>query len=139
MPEAEGIAALGVGLVFLAITFTIFVFFLLNLQKALKLAGEENASMAPALVWLNIIPIFNLGWMIFTVLKVSEAISNKHQAHGIEDASNGAKQIGLIYSICAICSIIPVLGFICSLVSIVCGIIYWVKVAGYNKAMQQMA
>lgn len=127
------------GLLFFVIFIAIFVFYMLSLSKALRLAGEENRQMEPGLVWLNLIPVFNLGWIIYTVLKVSEAITNKHAANGTPDPSQGAKTIGLLYTIFVIVSIIPFIGVLFGLASLVLWIIYWVKISGYNKAMEQMS
>lgn len=126
-------------LVFFLVFLVIFIFFLLSLQKALNLTGEENREMSPGLVWLNLIPIFNLGWMVYTVIKVSEAINKKHLAHNVVDPSQGSKMIGLLYAIAIICSIIPFIGGLFGLAGLVLFIIYWINIANYNKAMTQMA
>lgn len=135
-------AAAGIGivfiLIFLAIFIAIFVFYLLTLRKALVLAGPENRQMDPNLVWLNFVPLLNLGWIIYTVLKVSEAITNKLNAHDVQDPGQGAKAVGLTYGICGVVSIIPFIGMVAGLVGFVCWIIYWVKVAGYNSQMQTL-
>lgn len=129
----------GFVLVFLLVFLVIMIFFLLSLQKALTLAGAENREMSPGLVWLNLIPIFNLGWMVYTVLKISEAVSKKYAAHNVPNPSEGAKTLGLLYSISSICSIIPFLGGLFALAALVLFIIYWIKVAEFNKAMPEMA
>jgi flagellar biosynthesis protein FliQ len=140
MGGEEAIYALvGVVLVICLAALIVLIFFLISLQKALTLAGEENREMSPGLVWLNLIPIFNLGWMVYTVLKVSEAISKKHTAHNVPNPTEGAKTTGLVYSICSICSIIPIIGGLIALVGLVFFIIYWVNIAGFNKTMPQMA
>ncbi|MBU2885777.1 hypothetical protein KO507_08385 [Gilvimarinus agarilyticus] len=136
--DAMGMLFGGVGLVFLLIFIVIFVLYMLSLSKALRLAGPQNRKMEPGLVWLNLIPLFNMGWIIFTVLKVSEAINNKHTENGTPDPSEGAKTIGLLYTIFALLTLIPILGMFLGLASLILWIVYWVKVSGYNNAMQQM-
>jgi len=141
MYDSSGAAAaaiLGIVVVFLLAFLIVMIFFLISLQKALTLSGAENRDMSPGLVWLNLIPVFNLGWMIYTVLKVSEAISKKYTAHNVPNPTEGAKTNGLVYSICSICSLIPFLGGFIALVGLVFFIIYWVNIAGFNKAMQEM-
>ncbi|NVJ59446.1 MAG: hypothetical protein HWE27_03600 [Gammaproteobacteria bacterium] len=125
-------------LVFVLAIIAIYCLFLYSLQKALNNAGPENAGMSGGLVWLNLIPIFNIGWMIYTVIKVSEAIAKKHAAHGVADPSNGGKTIGLVYAIANACQIIPVVNMISWLVAIITWIIYWVKISGYNTTMPQL-
>lgn len=129
------VMSLGILAVFTLIFVVIFVLYLLSLSKALHLAGPQNRKMGPGLVWLNLIPIFNLGWGIYTVLKVSEAITNKHIENGTPDPSAGAKTIGLFYTILGILSFLPFVG----LIAFILWIVYWVKVSGYNAVMQQMS
>lgn len=136
--ESIGIWAGVLTLALLVFVLVIVVFYLLSLARALKLAGPQNRKMAPGLVWLNLIPIFNLGWMIYTVLKVSEAIASRHAENGTPDPSEGAKTIGLLYTVFALLSFIPLFGALLGLASIVLWIIYWVKVADYNRVMLQM-
>ena len=53
---------LGIGLI------ALLVIFLMNLSKLLKSCGE-HAAMSPNLVWLNLVPIVNAGWMITQLSK----------------------------------------------------------------------
>ena len=39
-----------------------YIFFLLALQKTLKVISPENRKMPPGNVWLMFIPIFNIFW-----------------------------------------------------------------------------
>ena len=116
---------LGIG----AIVFIIAVFFCLSLQKALILTGADNRRMSPGLVWLNLIPIFNLGWIIYTTLKISEAITAKNKQNGVADPEQGAKAVGLVFSISTATFIVPV--------SLVSGLMYWLKISDYNKSMSK--
>ena len=75
---------LGIGLI------ALLVIFLMNLSKLLKSCGE-HAAMSPNLVWLNLVPIVNAGWMIYTVIKVSESIEKSFRANGSQDPGKGAR------------------------------------------------
>ncbi len=115
-----------------AIGIVIGVFFLLTLQKCLNSVSPANRAMQPAMVWLNLIPIFGLFWMIFTALKIAESVVKEGQARNV-DVGDGGKVIGLLFPILGICGVIPILGLLCSVGSVVCWILYWVKVAGFTK------
>src|SRR5512136_1477283 len=58
------------------------IFFFLNLQNLLNNVSPANQGMSPGLVWLNFIPIFNLGWFIYTVIKVKDSVSAEYRARG---------------------------------------------------------
>ncbi|MCP4180796.1 MAG: hypothetical protein GY756_23800 [bacterium] len=105
--------------------------FLLSLYKSLQLAGQSKRRMSPGLVWLNLIPIFNLFWLFYTCAKVAEAIKNKLGNKG----KDGAWKIGLTYCILIWLSFIPYIGIILTVLCIIMWLIYWTKIAAYNKLM----
>lgn len=111
------------------------VFFILTLQKALKRCSLENQAMSPGLVWLLLVPFFSLIWIFFVVLKISESLHIEFQQRGISAEPYPGKSIGLAFSILAACSIIPVVGMFTGIASLVCWIIYWIKIAGYSNQL----
>lgn len=127
-----------IALVVVALLFVPLVFYCLSMQKALRLAGPENRSMEPGLVWLMFIPIFHLVWHFFVVKNVSEAARKWAVAHG-KDLGDGGWSLGLTACILACCGIIPILGVLASIGALVCVIIWWVKVAGFNAMMEGRA
>ena len=56
------------------------VFFLIHLQKLLNKCSVNNRAMEPGMVWLNLIPLFNLGWVFYTVFKVTESLKTEFKA-----------------------------------------------------------
>ena len=135
-------AATKVGLLFgvmigFAIVLVPLIFFLLTLQKALNRCSPENRAMAPAMVWLMLIPLFNLVWQFFVVLNVAKSLGAEFQKRGIVDEPEPGKKLGLIACILGCCGIIPLLGVLCSLAALVCYIIYWVKIAGFSAKIAQ--
>ena len=116
------------------ITTSVLVLFLLSLSKLLKNC-DKYATMSPGLVWLNLIPIFNFGWMIYTVIKISESIGKKFEAHGVQNPDNGAKVTGLVYSISF--AMAPFVVFT-AVVGLIFWIMYWVKITKYNKNLPEM-
>ena len=90
------------------------------------------------MVWLMLIPLFNLVWHFFVVKNVSESIKSWAAENGknVEDAGY---TFGLICCIAQCCGLIPVVNMLAGPVSLVCFIIWWVKVAGFNKLMSGQA
>ena len=108
-----------------------FVFFLINLSKTIQACSTENQMMNPGHVWLNFIPLFSLGWIIYTVIKVNESLEKEYLSRGKDiEKLKGAKGVGLAFGICCPCSIIPGV----SIGAIVLFIIYWVKT--YNIRLE---
>lgn len=122
-------------LVGMAIGLAIAIFYILTMQKALDLARERHQKMKPAMVWLMLIPLFNLVWHFFVVKQVSESIKSWAAEHG-QNVDDAGYMIGLIACIANCCGLIPLVNILAGPVALVCFIIWWVKVAGFNKLMR---
>ncbi len=68
------LAGIGV-IIILGVYLLPWFFFLMNLQALLTNVSPENRRMSPGKVWLNFIPLFQLGWFIYTVVKVRDSLS----------------------------------------------------------------
>ena len=92
-----------------------------------------HRKMEPGLVWLLMIPCFNIVWNFFVYLRLSESYKAYFAAVGRDDGSDYGRGLGLAYAICAVCGIIPYLGILASLASLVLLIILLVKLTGYKN------
>lgn len=128
-PEA---LALLINLVWLVVVIIPAIFFLLSLQKCLNRISEQNREMSPGHVWLNLIPLFNLGWLIYTVMKISKSVKNEGGSRDTTELGDGAYGVGLACSICFILSFIPLVG----IAAFILWIIYWVKIVGINGKLE---
>ena len=112
------------------------IFFLVSLMKTLQECDSKNRTMEPGLVWLNLIPIFSLGWMFYTVIKVWDALKAEFKSRNLQSNDpQFAYSIGLAYCITLACSIIPFIGFFTSISSFILWIIYWVKTHKYSTQL----
>jgi uncharacterized membrane protein len=138
MPFLQGVGLIGI-IIGVLIGFAIFllpmVFYILTLQKALNKCAPENRAMEPAVTWLLIIPCFGLIWHFFVVMNMSKSLAAEFQKRGVTAEPEPGKMLGLIMCILAVCSIIPLLGPLCALGSLVCWVIYWVKIAEFSKKL----
>lgn len=131
----------GIGVIILLGIFLLpWFFFLLNLQNLLDHVSPANRRMTPGLVWLNFIPIFHLGWFIYTVIKVKDSVSAEFQSRGwIVDGDLGYN-VGLTAGILWIASFfigwIPFIGWVLPLAGVVCWIIYWLKISDLKHRLE---
>ena len=115
-----------------------YIFFLVHLSKLLSKCNPENRDMEPGLVFLNLIPLFNLGWIFYTVIKVRDALKAEFLLRDLKsDDPEFSFGVGLAYCITAACSIIPVIGTFTALASLVLWIIYWVQTNKYSKQLDR--
>ena len=137
-PLAAGAGAAGiliVALIVFAVMLLPAIFYLLALQKALNRCSPENRAMAPGMVWLMLIPLFNIVWHFFVVINVAKSLGAEFQKRGITEEPEPGKKIGMIMCILACCGIIPILGILCSIGALVCWILYWIKITGFSAKL----
>ncbi len=115
------------------------IFFLLSLQKNLNAISESNRTMNPPMVWLNLIPLFNWGWMIYTAIKISESLEKELTARNISFDAKPAYALGLTFSIMNATGIlwswIPILGLLIAIGLLVVWIMYWVQISKFTKQL----
>lgn len=112
------------------------IFYLLTLQNTMKAVSVQNQKMPPGQVWLELIPVFNLVWQFFNVINVSDSIRNECLARGISmDEDRPAYSIGMAHCILACCSVVPFLGSLAAIASLICWIVFWVKIANYKTKL----
>src|SRR5579871_6852614 len=100
------------------------IFYLLSLQRALEQCAPASRTMSPGMVWLLLIPVFNLIWHFFVVTNLSKSLRHEFSRRTLpnEEAEPG-KIIGLAMCILGVISVIPVLGVVTSIASLICWII----------------
>ncbi len=111
------------------------IFYLLNLQNLLKECSLDNQQIPPGNVWLMLIPLFNIVFQFIMYQKISESIKREFESRGRPQSGDYLKSIGLAMSILTICSIVPILGGLCSIANLVLFIMYWVKSNGFKNQL----
>jgi hypothetical protein len=112
------------------------IFYLLTLQNVLIRCAPASRTMEPGMVWLSLIPFFNLIWNFFVVMGIAKSLGNEYVRRRMPSPEPAPGQsIGLAMSICMCCCIIPLLGALTGLVAFVLWILYWIKVAEYSRRL----
>lgn len=125
-------------LLFIAVILTAIiatVLYCITLQNALQAVSPHNRKMKPGNVWLLFIPFFNLVWNFIVVDAIASSFQKEYERFGVVQANKPTYRIGLTMAILQAASLIPVIGIITSLASIVCLIIYWLQV---NKCKNEL-
>jgi hypothetical protein len=130
-----GLSFIGFFFVVFAILILPTVFFLLTLQRALSKCAPANRTMSPGLVWLQIIPFFGFIWQFFVVIAVANSLDNEFAARRIPEEPKPGQSIGLAMCITRVCTVIPFLGILAGIASVVLWIVYWVKIAGFSRKL----
>jgi hypothetical protein len=121
-------------LLFLLLFLIPYVFFLFTLYRTAEQISVENRRIVPAQVWLLLIPLFNLIWMFVVINKLAASIKQECDRLNIAyNQQTPTKDIGNVYALLAIASLMPVIGLFFGLAAFICWIIYWTQVARYRK------
>jgi hypothetical protein len=111
--------------------------------------------MAPGLVWLDLIPCFNIIWQFFIATRVPDSLRNEFRDRNRDDGSDYGKSIAMTQAVLntisafggnAIRQFSPELSRVATGISAVIGIIslilfiaFWVKIAGYSRQLAEDA
>jgi hypothetical protein len=125
-----------VGLAVLAVGLVIAIFFFLTQSKALKLCHRDNRTMEPGQVWLSLIPVFGYIWQFVVINRIAESLRNEFRDRGYRRQDDYGTSLGIAYLVLQLAGIIPFVGPLLSIAGLVCFIMYWVKLAGYNKELE---
>jgi hypothetical protein len=134
----------GVGIVILLGVFLLpWFFFLLNLHTLLNRVSPVNRAMPAAHVWLNFIPVFNLGWFLYTVVKVRDSVRAEYRSRGWPVEGDLGYNVGLATGVLAIVTFImgwvPLLGWALGIAQLVCWIIYWLRTHELKNQLEMSA
>ena len=114
------------------------IFYLLTLQAALAKCAPGTRSMEPGMVWLLLIPLFNLFWIFFVVLALGKSLGNEYRRRQIPSPEPYPGQsIGIAMAICKCCCIIPIVNILAMVGAFVLWIVYWVKIAGFSEMLSR--
>jgi hypothetical protein len=112
--------------------------YILTISNTLKKCAPTSRTMQPGMAWLLLVPLLNLVWNFLVVNAISDTLTNEFRLRGVQNFEpQPGKQIGMPMAICGACSLIPILGILASLAYLVLWIMYWVKVSGFSKQLDQ--
>lgn len=110
------------------------VIYMNALSSTLRKCSPASRTMQPAMVWLLLIPLFNLVWHFVVVLAVGKSLGNEFRARGIPHADpEPGKSLGIAMCVCGVCGIIPGVG----LVYLILLFVYWGKISGFSRLLDQ--
>jgi hypothetical protein len=103
-----GTPEIAVILVVVGVGYVLPIFYLVTISRTLAAVSEQHRWVSPGLVWLNLIPVFSLGWHFYTVVKVRDSLVPELRAKGIPDRNNGGLTLGIATSVFYVVCIIQV-------------------------------
>ncbi|MGH8372186.1 MAG: hypothetical protein ACRETO_05590 [Gammaproteobacteria bacterium] len=123
---------------FWIIGLVIAILYLITLFNVLNAVAPANRKLEPGLVFLLLIPLFNLVWNFIVIGKLRDSLQAEYTARDLQGDGFGYG-VGLAMCILVACGIIPILNLLTGIPALICWIIFWVKMAGYRKTLAAAA
>lgn len=125
----------GWNLLGLLIALVVCILYLRTLMKTLQAVSPGVRKMEPGLVFLLLIPLFNLIWNFFVVYRIRDSLQQEFANRQMSGSGFGFG-VGMAMSVLSVLSFIPVAGLLIGLAAFICWIIYWIQIAGYGKQLR---
>jgi hypothetical protein len=123
-------------LVVWSIVLVVFILYLITLMNTLNAVSPQNRRLTPGLVFLLLIPLFNLVWNFIVVTKIRDSLQAEFAARNLSGQGFGYG-VGLAMCILYIVSFVPLINLLAAPAMLVCWIIYWVQIAGYKGQLSK--
>lgn len=119
---------------------TVGILYLASLSGLLAKCSPAARTMQPGMVWLMLIPFFNLIWSFIVVNAISDSLAKEFGLRSLPlPEPMPGKPVGIAMAVCGACSIIPFVNFLAAPAHLVLWIMYWVKMSGYSHCLDQVA
>jgi hypothetical protein len=109
------------------------------LSGVLKRVPVQFREMEPGLVWLLLIPCFNLIWNFFVFPKTSRSLKAYFDSVGDNTVADCGGGLAMAYCILSVVSLVPYLGCLTGIASLVVLVIYLVKVNELKNRIPESA
>jgi hypothetical protein len=128
--EAAGVAtaivlgSICVGVVVGGIVMTLMILHLVTMYKTLGMIKKRNRTMEPGMVFLALVPMLNVVWHFFIVMRVAESLRNEFEDRGWDTREESfGYGMGLTAAILMVAQ--------CAPIGLIFLIIHWRQIAGY--------
>jgi hypothetical protein len=113
------------------------IIFCVIVHRALARCAPSTRRMAPALVWLVLIPFVSLFWPFRVVGAVAASLHAEFVRRGMAAEPAPGKTLGTAYATLALLSAIPLVNFLTTLPAAVCWALYCVKIATLTRKLDE--
>ena len=137
--DSSTIVRVVAGSVFL-VAVAVAIAFIVFLGRLLSKCAPASRTMQPGMVWLSLIPVFGIIWSFLVVSALGKSLGNEFRLRSIASTEpEPGKTLGMAMCVCQACGIIPFLNFLAAPATLVLWIMYWMKMAGYSRMLDQDA
>ena len=122
-----------IAMVFFIVIFAIQIFVCWVTSSILGRVPPQFRKQEPGMVWLLLIPCVSIVWNFFVYPRVAQSLKGYFNSIGRTDVGDCGEGIGLGYSICAACALLPYFNILAGPAALVLLIIFLVKANGLKN------
>lgn len=112
------------------------IFYLRTLKKALLVCDSKHQEMKPNSVFYNLIPVFNIFYHLYTVIKVSNSLFKELKSRNMNANSKPGLVFGVLASTTIFLAKIPILGIFFWFIALLMWIVYWAIINNTYKKIK---
>jgi hypothetical protein len=136
--DTTTVIRIAAGLLFIAVL-AVGIAYLVFVSSLLSKCSPSSRKMQPGMVWLMLIPFFNLVWNFVVVSAVADSLENEFRFRNIPlTEPKPGQAVGIAMAVCAACGLIPFVNLIAAPAHLILWIVYWVKLGGYSRQLDQV-
>ena len=128
---AGALVAVMLGMIGMALLINVVICLLLS--GCFRRVPKQFRQMEPGMVWLLLIPCFNIVWNFFVFLKLPASYQAYFSSIGRTDVGDSGRGLGLAYAICVAVSLVPCVGYVAAGAALVLLILFLVKAISLKK------
>lgn len=106
------------------------------LYTSLDAVPPEFRTMEPGMIFLMLVPCFNLVWIFFVASKIPESFRNYFWAKNDQRYGDCGAAVGMWWAVLTVINCIPYLNILTSIPTLICLILFLVKVNEMKNAVK---
>lgn len=134
--------ALGFGIIFIYFIviigmFVLMAFYYKTMVEVMSLVRPKNRQTSVGDVLFMFIPLFNIVYGFIVYPKICDSISKEYKTLKLSPDGDFGKGIAITIQVLSLVLIIPFLNFLAAIALLIIAIIFWSKIDGYKKKLEQ--
>ena len=109
------------------------IFYTLTLQRSFTAIDPPLRPIAPGLVWLFLIPVFNFGWSFFLVVYLKRGYDRMAAAGRLSAPTSAGFGVGIGFAVCFALTLVPAINVLAVIPMLVLWVLHWVQAAAARK------
>jgi hypothetical protein len=114
------------------------IFYIVTLKRTFNSISVKNQGLEPWLVWLLLIPFFNIVWHFIVVTRLSESLEAEYRMRDHPTMPRPSYDTGIAMCVLTCLSCWDLLTWPAGISAIIIWIIYWTEIHKHKKTLRRL-